>query len=418
MFACVIMSACGRKGPPLPPLVKLPVAPTEVTAARRGDTVDLQLTVPSTNTDASRPANVARVEVYALTAPASTPDAEVLRRGMKVASVDVKSPRDPQATTDPDDEEDADADVEPPEGSGLDQGAVARVQEMLSNAVRSAGAAEVRRDGGDAAGPLLGPLPASAASRIYVGVAVTTKGRRGPTSRRVVVPLIPPPAAPPKPDVNYDESAITVSWTAGAAAARLQEPATGTILQSRPIGNAVPTFAYHVYEVPPPAATVAGVRAATAAASGIDAQLTRAPVTDTRFSDPRVVWGATRCYAVRRVQIVDTLSIESERSPATCVTMVDTFPPAAPKGLNAVASGEGAINLIWDANGERDLDGYIVLRASLPNAMLVRITPMPIHETGFRDTGEPGVKYTYAVQAVDQAGNLSAMSERIEETAR
>ena len=43
-----------------------------------------------------------------------------------------KSPRNPDATSDPDDLEQTESDVEPPEGEGLDQGAVARVQETLT----------------------------------------------------------------------------------------------------------------------------------------------------------------------------------------------------------------------------------------------------------------------------------------------
>ena len=97
----LFLAACGKKGPPLPPLVKLPVAPSDLTAARRADTVDLQLTVPSANTDSSRPANVARVEVYAFTGPATVSEAEVLKQGTKVASIAVKAPRDPDATFDP-----------------------------------------------------------------------------------------------------------------------------------------------------------------------------------------------------------------------------------------------------------------------------------------------------------------------------
>src|SRR5262249_1412241 len=46
----------GGRGPPLPPLVKLPIAPADITAERRGDHVDLQFTVPSANTDNTRPA--------------------------------------------------------------------------------------------------------------------------------------------------------------------------------------------------------------------------------------------------------------------------------------------------------------------------------------------------------------------------
>ena len=57
-----LAAACGKKGSPLPPLVRMPAAPAELTAARRGDTVELQFTVPAANTDGTRPANVERVD--------------------------------------------------------------------------------------------------------------------------------------------------------------------------------------------------------------------------------------------------------------------------------------------------------------------------------------------------------------------
>ena len=107
-------------------------------------------------------------------------------------------------------------------------------------------------------------------------------------------------------------------------------------------------------------------------------------------------------------------------SPVTCVTPKDTFPPAAPKSLAAVA-GPGAISLIWDANEEADLAGYVVLRGEAPGAELRAITSEPIRETTYRDTTvQPGVRYVYAVVAVDRATpqNVSAQSNRVEETAR
>ena len=116
VVAVPCLSACGKKGPPLPPLVKLPVAPADLTAVRRADTVELQFTVPSANTDNTRPANVARVDVYAFTGPATVSEADVLKLGTKVASVAVKAPRDPDVTFDPDDPEQFEGDVEPPEG--------------------------------------------------------------------------------------------------------------------------------------------------------------------------------------------------------------------------------------------------------------------------------------------------------------
>ncbi|PYR04740.1 MAG: hypothetical protein DMG00_22875, partial [Acidobacteria bacterium] len=129
MIVVVLLPACGKKGPPLPPLVKIPAAPAEFTADRRGATVDLQFTVPSSNTDNSRPANIERVDVYAITAPASITDDQLLKRGTRVASVDVKAPRDPNQTVQ---EDEPAEDVDPAVGKGLDQGAVARVSEELT----------------------------------------------------------------------------------------------------------------------------------------------------------------------------------------------------------------------------------------------------------------------------------------------
>ncbi len=355
----LVVVACGKKGPPLPPLVKLPVAPSDLTAVRRADTVDLQLTVPSANTDSSRPANVVRVEVYALTGPPTVSEADVLKQGTKVASIAVKGPRDPDATFDPDDPEQSAADTEPPEGEGLDQGAVARVQETLT-APAAAGSA-----------------PTTAVVRTYVGVGITTKGRRGSSSGRVAVPLVPAPPAPPKPEVTYTEAAVTVTWPPGSP------------------------VAYHVYDV----------------SESSQVQLTRSPTSETQYTDARMTWGTTRCYAVRSVEIVDRLTVESETSPPSCVMLADRFSPAEPRGLQAVAT-EGAIHLIWDANAEADLDGYILLRATAPGGELAPITPSPIRETAFQDRVPAGVGYVYALKAVDKTGNASQLSERIEETAR
>jgi predicted small lipoprotein YifL len=359
LLVALLAIGCGRKGPPLPPLVKIPVAPADLTAERRGDTVNLSFTVPSTNTDNTRPANVARVDVYAITGSTSVSDDELLKQGTMVASVDVKAPRDPNQTIEPDDPEDA---VEPLEGSGLDQGAVARVGEKLM------------------------PSAAAAESRTYVGVGITTKGRQGPMSKRVAVPLGPAPPAPTSLRVTYTESSIAITWG--------PPPATST-------DGAAPAISYHVYEV---------------SASG-DTQLTKTPIAETSYADARIAWGAMRCYAVRAVVTVESLTVQSEETMPGCVTLVDTFPPAAPTGLNAVSS-EGAISLIWDSSPEADVAGYIVLRGTAPGDMLVAVTSSPLRETTFRDMVQAGIRYVYAVQAVDKAGNVGAASNRVEEAAR
>ncbi len=109
--------------------------------------------------------------------------------------------------------------------------------------------------------------------------------------------------------------------------------------------------------------------------------------------------------------------MESEASEPACVKLTDIFAPAAPTGLTAVAS-EGAISLIWNASPEKDAAGYLVLRAIAPDETPVPVTPAPVPETTFRDSVPGGVRVTYAVQAVDTSGNVSPMSNRIEETAR
>ncbi len=407
IVVCALWVGCGKKGPPLPPLVKLPVAPADFTGERRGDRVDLQFTVPASNTDNSHPANIQRVDVYAITESGAITDADVLKYGSRVGSVEVKAPRDPNDTAEADE---TGAEVEEPTGNGLDQGAHARVQEEISPEALvpvPVKRGERKTKDGDA-GPLLGPA-ISAPSRSYVAVGVSTRGRRGATSRRVAVPLIPLPATPSAPTITYSEKAVSLAWSAPEAAA------ASDVLPSRPLGSAQPSFGFNVYETRTTGGTAPadGVAAATSPAPK---RLTNAPLTTPAFTDERVTFGVERCYAVRVIETLGNATIESDPSPEACVTLVDTFPPAAPKQLTAVAS-EGAISLIWDPNTESDLAGYLVLRGPTADA-LQPITPAPVAETTFKDTVAAGSHYVYAVQAVDKAGNRSAPSNTVEETAR
>jgi fibronectin type 3 domain-containing protein len=128
--------------------------------------------------------------------------------------------------------------------------------------------------------------------------------------------------------------------------------------------------------------------------------------------------GAERCFAVRSVQVVATVPLEGASSPGTCVTPRDIFPPATPQGLSLLVL-DGAVELVWDAGTEQDLSGYTVLRAEAPGDTLRPITPAPIRETSFRDTTvKSGVRYIYAIVAVDRTGNASPQSPRVEGTAR
>jgi hypothetical protein len=404
LAACWMTAACGKKGPPLPPLVKLPVAPAELTAERRGATVDVEFTVPNVNTDNTRPANVSRVDLYAFTAPSTlTPpaDDQVMKLGTRIASVSVKTPRDPDQTIE---EDEPNADMEPLEGRGLDQGARTHVTEELQGpALVPLDASKIKRkepavDLSGPAGPLIPSLPAPL-SRTYLGVAVTARGRKGPLSRRASVPLVPPPPSPLPPSLTYDERAVTVKWRPLSLGPGVQGPASPGDLPATIVGLAPPAISYNVYD------------------AGSSTRLNNTPITGTEFSDPRIVWGERRCYAVRTAATADTMTVESEASGATCTTLTDTFPPAPPANVQS-SPGEGTITVIWDPNTEKDLAGYLVLRDAVPGNNLQPITSAPIQESSFRDTVQPGIAYVYAVKAVDKAGNVSEMSNRVQESAR
>jgi hypothetical protein len=394
-----VVAGCGKKGPPLPPLVRVPVAPPDFVATRRGDGVEIRFTVPAANTDGTRPANIERVDVYGYTGPASVSDDQLLRRGTKVASVDVKAPRDPDRTIDP---EEPASDIEPLEGPGLDQGARTHLVEELSGN-RLAPADRASEPAVDDGRPLLGP-PA-AASRTYVGVGISTSGRLGPPSKRAAVSLVPAPLPPSPPKVTYDESSITVTWAPSPGGAAVQERPSGEVLPSSPVGVPRPAIAYHVYEVSP-------------SEDASETRLTDAAVGEPQFIDRRIQWGVERCYTVRTLQTIDSLPVESAPAQPTCETLADTFAPPPPSGLIPVPS-EGSINLIWEPSDAKDLAGYLVLRAPSSTDPLTPITPAPIQETTFVDTGvKPGTVFLYAVQAVDTAGNVSVPSAKVGDMAR
>ena len=66
---------CGMKGPPLAPFVRVPAAVTDLTVRQLGDEVFVGFTLPTANRDGTAPADLVRVDVYAMTTqPRIPPD--------------------------------------------------------------------------------------------------------------------------------------------------------------------------------------------------------------------------------------------------------------------------------------------------------------------------------------------------------
>jgi hypothetical protein len=222
-----------------------------------------------------------------------------------------------------------------------------------------------------------------------------------------------PSSAPREVELEYDEQSTVVRWSppldARVTPTDVLEPG---MLASRPIVPPPPPTRYEVYEIPK--SVESGGPAVLPAAVNAE------PLTGTELRLAGVTFDVERCFAVRAVDTLEGSAVRGPRSEPACVTPVDTFPPAAPRSLQAVA-GAGAISLIWEPGAERDLAGYIVLRGEAPGETLAPLTAAPIQETSFTDTSvQSGVRYVYAVVTVDSASpqNVSAQSNRAEETAR
>lgn len=93
----------------------------------------------------------------------------------------------------------------------------------------------------------------------------------------------------------------------------------------------------------------------------------------------------------------------------------DAAPPAAPSGVNAtVLSDSGHVELTWSPNGEPDLAGYGVYRATVSTGPWLRLDPQPVTTESYRDPSPPAIdRVWYAITAIDRAGNESAKSAPI-----
>jgi len=143
-----------------------------------------------------------------------------------------------------------------------------------------------------------------------------------------------------------------------------------------------------------------------------DAPLNETPITGASYLDASAVLGTRYRYQVRSVAGSDA-GCESGDSSEALVTRLDTFAPAAPEGLAAVAEGD-SILLFWRPNREPDLRGYRVFRAEGLDATLTLLTPEDLTATSYTDRAVvAGMVYVYAVTARDGASppNESPLSE-------
>jgi hypothetical protein len=421
-----LAAGCGKKGAPLAPLHLVPGPAVSLEVRRSGAEAQVQFILPATNLNGPGPSVLDRAQIYAVTVPpgmAAPPNRELVTPKFLVGTIAVKPPpvegEPPPPDTPPDTRPSAGdkvtfvEELTPEKLAGtLTSAAPGKASAASAAASRAAGTAlltpalatvPARTAGIPSAiatsqSTVAGPAAFAAAFavvassavtasipkypvRLYAVQGATKSGRPGQVSARAELPIVPPPPVPSGLVATFTETAVFLTWLSPAA-------------------DVPPTFNVYKRDTPAP--------------------LNPAPIAAPPFERPGVIWGTRECFTVRAVEKSGTALVESDASAPACITPRDTFPPAAPKGVSVVA-GPGTVNLSWDANAEPDLAGYLVLRGEVPGDTLQPLSPAPIAGTNFEDkTAKPGVRYAYAIVAVDTATprNQSAPSPRVEETAR
>ena len=136
--------------------------------------------------------------------------------------------------------------------------------------------------------------------------------------------------------------------------------------------------------------------------------------------------GQTYTYVAQRVRTarVDGHALQLRSLPSAPVTVLvhSTAAPAVPRGLATVPGGgfgaAPSIDLSWEPNGEEDLLGYKVYRAT-DGGTAVLLTGTPVTGPAYRDVQvAPGHTYGYRVSAVDRRGNESGLGPEMRESLR
>ena len=469
-LALFAIGACGKKGPPLAPLRLVPAPVEDFSIRRIGSEVFLDFNVPTENSDGSTPADIGSVELYALTAhsfsstePPLT-DREFRRAATLIATFEMHQPPEPEDLEDDEADQESTADtlsvasLTVIEDAGYVQGQrISFIETLTPQMLTPIDLTEIRRSPRrrsneqdkkqlrlqELQGPLVSPSFVPPPSRFYAAIGVTKGGRRSPAAP-IPMRLTAPPHSTAYPSVQYTSDVVTMTWIPAREARRLvQVSASESFLRSAPIeefgqpSRLRITSRYNVYEV----------ARNTDVTDIAPIPLNDTPLESLQFQDPRVEFGLERCYMIgtlkqinqmvldstESVETADAESVdatepvetfemmvESLPSTETCVKFIDTFPPAPPTNLVAVAN-VGTINLIWNASSEADLAGYQVLRAEATGERLQPLHSDIITETTYRDTSAiAGVDYVYAVVALDtaKAPNISGPSNQVQETPR
>lgn len=358
---CALLAGCGTPGAPQPPSLQLPAPVQDLAATRVGDKVTLTWTPPQRTTDG------VIIRRAGPTLVCRGLNSSVMLQCPKVGEV---SPAPPHA-------------------------AKAEKAEFTDSL----------------APEVLSPNPAAFAT--YAIEVKNDRGRSAGLSNQVQVPLAPTLAPPQQISAEVTAQGPVISWVVPP------EEANRVLLPEAQKARAPVSYDFRLYrrDLSQPNAPAVGIPVEGAYVSP------RLQQPNLNVLDSTTEWEKTYVYHVTVATTVKTAgkAIEIEGAPSAEVTVVthDTFPPATPSGLQAVASGAGQppfIDLTWAPNTDSDLAGYDVFRHE-EGQPPVKINDKPVAAPAYRDGNvQRGHKYFYSVSAVDLRGNESTKSAETSET--
>jgi len=137
------------------------------------------------------------------------------------------------------------------------------------------------------------------------------------------------------------------------------------------------------------------------------------PLKKNFFEEKSFKFGTGYSFFVRTSYLAGTSPFESADSNIIEVKPENIFPPKAPSALIGIA-GSKLISLSWEPNKENDLAGYRIWRRLEGESDFSLLTSELFLESSFNDTKlEKGRKYEYTVTAVDKNGNESERSSMV-----
>jgi hypothetical protein len=359
--SCILLCGCAQTGPPLPPSLELPKAPSDLHAARKGNKVTLAWSEPIRTTDRQT------VRSIGVTRVCRSLDEEMKECGQTIAQV----PR---------------AGSIKPSGSNQPQ------PDVYTDTLPS---------------PLQEQNPTAEAT--YAVEVLNRDGRGAGLSNRVRVPIAQTMPPPTDFSAQTGVEGVVLTWT-------------GELFHLR---ESPVTYFYRAYRRTEGAQerTIVGdaVRGTELHLRLVDQTFTWEKSYEYWVTVvTSVQTGAWPNCALSTVNSCpEPLQVEGDDTSLVKVFTHDVFPPAVPAGLQAVYAGEGQkpfVDLIWSPVTDADLAGYNIYRRD-HDATPIKINSELIKSPSYRDNAvASGNQYLYSVSALDVRGNESARSEEAGET--